>query len=187
MVIFMEKAYIKAFYTDLAAYNAGILAGDWIDLDNDLTDSISDVKKREFIDLHDGINRLDHEFFITDYDSNLHIDSGDEYADLDQLVELVNVINDQNLDPEIANVILDNECDLSHAIEIIQNGDFTVWNTDSDSDYDLGSAIADETGLLDYTPANIAQYFDFEAYGRDYRLSTIGDFSESGSYYVAIY
>lgn len=183
----MEKAYIKAFYTDLAAYNAGILAGDWIDLDNDLTDSINDVRDREFIDLHDGINRLDHEFFITDYDSNLHIDSGDEYADLDQLVELVNVINEQNLDLEIANVILDNEYDLDHAIEIIKNGDFCVWCTDSDSDYDLGSTIVEELGILNNIPDDIAQYFDYEAYGRDYRLSTTGDFSESRSYYVELY
>lgn len=187
MVIIMEKAYIKAFYTDLAAYNAGILAGDWIDLDDDLPDSINNVRDHEFIDLHDGVDRLEHEYFITDYDSNLHIDFCNEYADLDQLVELVNVINEQNLDPEIANVILDNECDLDRVIKIIKNGDFSIWCTDSDSDYDLGYAVIEQIGFLDNVPEIITQYFDYEKYGRDFRLSTVGDFSESGSYYVELY
>ena len=182
-----NKAYIKAFYTDLHAYNSGIFAGDWIDLDDNYQDAISEVVSREFPDLHDDLAPVDHEFFITDYDTNLSINVCKEHPDLDQLVDLVNVINSNGVDPEIANVIL-NECvSIDQAVRIIENGDFSVFYTEGDSDFDLGYAAAEESEILSDVPENVARYFDYAAYGRDIRIDSCGDFSADKKYYVYIY
>lgn len=184
-----EKAFIHVYYTDLSAYTAGIAAGAWLDVSDDIDDQINEITAHVFPDLHDGIAPADHEIFITDYDTNLKVSHG-EYLSIDdlyQLQDLVNVINDQGLDPEIANVILENAGGISEAIKTIQNGDYSVLAVDSTSDLDLGWAAAEAFDLLHNCPDLYAQYFDYAAYGRDYRLDTTGDFSDNGAYYVSIY
>lgn len=78
-------------------------------------------------------------------------------------------------DPEFALVFM--ACDnLDEAIKKFDNGDYRIYR-ECENDYDLGYEIATDLGIVKPNENSVvAQYFDFEAYGRDRRLN--GDFKQ---------
>lgn len=60
---------------------------------------------------------------------------------------------------------------LEEAIQKFENGDYNIYY-DCHNDYDLGFEIATQNDIVDPNDDSVlARYFNFEAYGRDYRLN----------------
>lgn len=174
----MEQAYIKLFIADQAAYDKGVLVGEWVDLSSDDLDAdINKIIATKFID--------DGNFFIANYDSNLFRVKG--YQDIDSLKKLLNVINDLSVDLEIVDTLINLLGDLDKVIKTLWHEKYTVIPVDCPSAYDLGVAAAWMRGLLNdkNTPQVLKDYFNFSKYGLD--LLRDGEFTDAGHYYISIF
>ena len=143
---------LSVFVTDLAAYNEGILRGEWLDLpcsEDDLNDCIERVTLGE-----------DHEIFITDFESDLGIKVS-EYENIYELNETLGDI-DENDYELIAAYLEAVSNDLSEAIE--NAPDCVLYG--ADSLVDLAYEFVEE-GLFGDIPESIANYIDYEAIARD--------------------
>lgn len=178
-----EKAYIRIFLADLDKYNEGIVKGDWIELDSKF-------------DLSVELKRLDieSEYLVADYESNLKNIKVAEYCsatELRQFGEIVTFINDAFLELEVADVII-YQAGLDYAWNVFKFEKYRVLDlsgypdTISNNDEKLGYYLTDESGMLNDLPDEISIYFDYEYYGRDYRIAGNGDFTESGNFYVEL-
>lgn len=172
-------ATLNIFVTSCSAYAAGSLAGDWFnvaDYDGD------DDAMLKAVGLKAGT-----EFFITDYDTDLHVDKS-EHIDVADLKAFLDAMKEEYCDEDVANVILD-ECsgDVREAAKIIRDGDYSVLDCYDDSDRSLGEAVAELNCVLDGMPDTIQTYFDYDAYGRDFRLEVRGGFTESRNAFVYLF
>ena len=73
--------------------------------------------------------------------------------------------------------------DLQEALDIIENGNYVVWNNCNDMS-DVAYYYMEETGMLKNVPSIIANYFDYEALGRDMDIE--GTYLEGDGYYLEI-
>lgn len=93
-------ALASIFITDLAAYNAGELRGEWVDLPCDV-DELDEI-----------INRIscggDHELFITDYETDIDGLEIGEYENIENLNERLQAFDDlDEYEKDIAAAILE--------------------------------------------------------------------------------
>lgn len=177
-------ALFRAFVTNLGAYNAGALIGKWVDFPtyntggewDDLLHSIGVVHdltdEDELKEIPDNLRDVAcEEYFITDYDDDYGICKGfGEYERIDDLEDIAEELDDMDESEQsvIIAIMNDENCDVQKAKDIYDNG-FSIL-CDPDSDYSIGYENAEEIGLLSGIPDNIANYFDYESYGRDLRL-----------------
>lgn len=172
----MSESVLSAFVTNLGKYNEGVLAGEWLKLPTD-TQTVQALFSRIGID---GVRY--EEFFITDYESavpGLHRYLG-EHESLDELNYLALLVEELD-EPEKFEAVLEYGEHSSSAKDIInftQNLDCYNLCPDVDTEEDLGRYYADELNAIDI-PDHIAQYFDYEAYGRDLAIEG-GEFVSGG-------
>ena len=77
---------------------------------------------------------------------------------------------------------------IEELITLVDNTDCYLIYHDIQDDFDLGYHLIEEMGLLQDWKASgnpLANYIDYEAYGRDVRLEQGGVLTENG-YYVAL-
>ena len=91
---------------------------------------------------------------------------------------------DAGLTAEETNVILDLTSSLDEASDIIRDDNYMIIYTRDRTDASLGDAIAEESGLNDQLSNTIARYFDYQKFGRDYRLEHIGDWTKNGREFI---
>lgn len=72
---------------------------------------------------------------------------------------------------------------LQEALDIIESGDYIIWS-DCHSMADVAYSYMEESGMLQNVPSNIANYFDYEALGRDMDIE--GTFLEGDGYYLEV-
>lgn len=72
---------------------------------------------------------------------------------------------------------------LQEALDIIESGDYIVWY-DCNSMADVAYSYMEESGMLHNVPSSIANYFDYEALGRDMDIE--GTYLEGDGYYLEI-
>lgn len=157
---------IKIFLTNLGKYNEGCLMGEWVKLPVP-EDKLEMVLKRI------GINSEYEEFFISDYESlfsNLHISEFSSIAELNELAERIDELEDFDYDK--LGAVLESESSMSIAemLEIIDELDSFELLEDVFDDSALGEYYADCGCIFAGVPDHIQRYFDFESYGRDIRL-----------------
>lgn len=157
---------IKIFLTNLGKYNEGCLMGEWVKLPVP-EDKLEMVLKRI------GINSEYEEFFISDYESlfsNLHISEFSSIAELNELAERIDELEDFDYDK--LGAVLESESSMSIAeiLEIIDELDNFELIEDVFDDSALGEYYADCCCIFAGVPDHIQRYFDFESYGRDIRL-----------------
>ena len=151
------KTILSVFVTDLAAYNAGELRGEWLELpttEDEITECIERVTSGE-----------DHEIFITDFESDIGMKAG-EYDSIENLNEQAQEFEDlDEWEQDIAEAIL--ECgaarDISEAVEMVD--DCTLYS-DCETLEDLARELVDD-GAFGDIPQSIANYIDYEAIARD--------------------
>jgi antirestriction protein len=159
------------FYS-LSDYNNGTLISKTFEIDDYETYEEFDQARTAWLDelteaLDDG--ELREEYIVADSD-----EIPDEYVGewtlSAELWDFLDVVN-SGLDVEVVKAGVDYGIPLDK-IEDAYFGEF-------ENDEELARECLENSGLLEDVPATIANYFDYEAYGRD--LSH--DFSQSGNYY----
>ena len=150
---------MKIYLTNLGKYNEGILQGEWVSLPVS-DDELDAVKERI------GINEYYEEWFITDYETEIPGFQISEYADLDELNDLAEQLED--LDDEQLEIVcayMENGSDLQYAID--HKDDAIICIGVCNDMEDVAYAYAEECGLLDGVPDHLRCYFDYAAFGRD--------------------
>lgn len=171
---------LKIFFTDLAAYNNGYLAGEWLTLPleiEELEANIKDVLAKGEQLCKDGIHE---EWFITDYEwEDVSIFSVDEYENIYTLNEKIKLI-DESIEPwqhRIVKVLLDNG--LADTIEdaIDKVDEVIVYENSTMADI-AEQYIEEYTDLNGYHPL-VIHHIDYEGIGRDLELE--GNFFRENS------
>ena len=180
---------LKIFLTDLNKYNNGQLFGEWIDV-FDVVNDCNDVDECIVKSLKQiGIDVTDpncHEWFITDYETDLDVSIG-EHESLETIFNFAKeVLYTDTEDVNVINCVLRYYSDGFNA-DLSRVDDVTVISgTNGVYDLsDLGYEMAEMTGIFNDCPEIVERYFDFEAYGRDIDLEVNG-FFEDGCYYYLV-
>jgi Antirestriction protein len=156
---------IRVYVANLAKYNAGILKGKWIDLPcDDLNDELDDI-----LGVDTEGNRIDEEYAIHDYETDiegLKISEYDSLTTLDELAERVEDLGTGEQDT-LAAIIAATGYDLGEALDVLEKGNYSFY-PGCDSLADLAQYMVDE-GLFGDTDqmGNLVNYIDYEALGRD--------------------
>lgn len=149
----------RIYVACLAAYNAGILHGKWIDC----TDSEDEIWQEIKEVLRTSPDPDAEEWAIHDYEGFGSWDIG-ENPDIAELAEYVHCIQNSDYDSDlIADVIAHRGYDIKDAIEYIENNYQGEYYTLAD----WAESFLEETGALESVPKDLRYYIDFAAYGRD--------------------
>lgn len=170
---------LKIYLTNLGKYNEGELIGEWIELPC-TDDELEAVKGRIRIsDEPDENGNFYEEYFITDYETDIHGLTVGEYDNLEELNELAETL--ENLDEyekEIIEAMISEGYTLEDAMD--RKDDCMIyWNCNNMAD--VAEEYAEEVGLLDSIPENLRLYFDFEAFGRDMSFEGHFVFTDQGN------
>ena len=164
---------LRAYITNLGKYNEGELVGQWVDFPCD-EDEFEDILQEIGVD-----GEQYEEWFVTDYECDIDEVAQElgEYVSLDELNRVAEALEDwdEGLGEAVINI---------WGIDTLLNStpDDYLW-FEANDDEDIGYYYAEEFGILDEVPANLRNYFDYEAYGRDIRLDTDSGLSDNG-YFV---
>ena len=156
----------KIYVACLASYNAGILHGDWIDLDGteDIQDRINEILKQSPIPDAEEHAVHDHEY----------CGSLSEYAglsDLENLKDAFEKVANENIEWELF-------CEFCNHVGYDIEADTVEKFSDSYSG--SGSSLVDwchgyldESGMLESIPENLRFYFNMEAFARDMEINDV--------------
>ncbi|MBQ8165416.1 MAG: antirestriction protein ArdA [Lachnospiraceae bacterium] len=179
----MDEKKIGLFITNLRDYTNGNLNGEWVYLPCSKEDMKEVFARRD-------INGNDSEYFITDYDINIHglYNNLGEFENLDELNYLATLINEmESYDYDKFINILEAGIDDCRSVSDYINLTFNIDNYDilpAHNDAELGMHIAEDLGVLDELPqingVDLAYYIDYEAIGRDYSINAMGNFGRDG-------
>lgn len=168
---------VKVWVGNLGKYNEGNLVGKWIELPID-EDDLEKVLESIGID-----NEEYEEIFIADYDIPFDSKELGEYTSIERLNEIAERYNDlEEYEKEVFNEI-SADFKLDEAFDIVEDGDYMIYSNCDDMT-DVAYEYVEETGLLDDVPETVAQYFDYESFGRDMEIE--GHFIKSNDGYVEI-
>lgn len=157
---------LKIFLTNLGKYVDGYLIGEWVKLPVP-RDKLNDILARIGIDEHNE------EYFITDFETTLANLEISEYASLDELNELAELIEDlTDGDYEKLSAVLETESPttIKAVIEIIGQLDEIDLLAEVTTDEQIGEYYAELSCIFQGVPDHIQRYFDYEQYGRDIRF-----------------
>jgi len=168
---------IIGYITNLGKYTEGFLIGEWIAFPID-EDDLEEVLE------HIGINEDYEEYFFTDWGSEFDgvAEYFGEYPQIDHVNEVAEQLESmRDYEKEVFEACVD-YWGFEEAIEKDLND--VYFYPDITSQYDLGLYVVRE---FDYDlwktldDLNVIDYFDFEAYGRNYEMNVYdGGFSSYG-------
>ena len=125
------------------------------------------------------------ETFISDYETDINGFEIREYANIDDLNELAEELeNFDEYELEAFGAMLEYGYATDEALKKVQDGEYRLYDG-CHSMADVAEMYADESGLLSSIPDDLRYYFDFEAYGRD--MDHNGHFAETDSGYIEIF
>ena len=166
---------LNVFINTWGNYNEnGADGGKWITL------PVENIKK-ELDKIAYDMNDLDPEFFINDYEwmTEVNVREIGEMENIEELNEEIARLSELNMhEQEVFTAAVE---EWGYDSVDLDNLDEYQLYTDIHTDYDLGYYLIHETGeyaLKDLGP--LANYFDYEAYGRDVRFEADGGFTSLG-------
>jgi antirestriction protein len=167
---------MRIYLTNLGKYNEGVLLGKWVTLPCTGAELQAVLKTI-------GIGGRYEETFITDYENDLGLRIN-EYASLRELNEVAERIDLLDTHELITlQAVIDHEApDIADVPEIIDRLDEYHLYSGVGSDEELGAYWIHEVGGYDLDRmGELANYIDYEAYGRDIRLNSCNsDFTQYG-------
>lgn len=193
-----SKYAFSAFITNLGKYNEGQLVGEWVGFPT-TRERLNDVFEKIGIGSRNQNGNIYEEYFITDYDTSISglTEKFGEYESIDELNYLANQIMELDESEEFWQAALsfgNYTGGIKDLINLTENMDCFNFLPKVGSDYDLGYYYIEESGAFDTsTMGNLANYIDYESYGRDVRLDEGGMFTDwgyivsNGSKFVELY
>ena len=165
------KTILSVWIGNLGAYNAGILRGDWYDLDN------YDLEELETA-VNELTNNGRNDYFIADSMSDYGVEVG-EYESLESLYAKYLTVQDiiEQYGENAADVIAAYTNNISDDLEHIYSYEFYFYS-DCYTMADVAFEYLDQNGGLDEMPEHLRNYFDYESYGRDMEIE--GNFYYAG-------
>lgn len=161
----METVKFRIALTNLGKYNEGDLVIEWLDLpfdDYELEDAKDAI----------GIGMRYEEWFVSDYESNIDVGIS-EGVDIHQLNEDIKLLIDRNTDAKAIRAISDGFYhDFNEVINIVESERF--YTVEAKNYTDLGYYLLTELDGIEL-PNNVADYFDFNEYGKDSEYHLYGD------------
>lgn len=165
---------IEAYVTNLGKYNEGELVGKWIELpigEEDFEEVLEEIGV-------DGENY--EEYFFTDYNYNdiedLNFGEYENIEDLNEIAEQLEDLRDYELD--VFNAIAQ-YFGVDYALEF--NIDDYSFYPDITNEEELGRYYIEELGCYDLEKlGDLANYIDYEAFGRDIAINANGGFTDYG-------
>ena len=161
-----------------------MLVGEWVKFPT-TAEELQKVFERIGIGSKDDFGRPYEEWFITDYDcyvDGLYEMLG-EYENLDELNYLASKL--EELDDhdyehfQAAMQVSDYTGSVKDLINLIDNLDKYEIYPGVEAYSDLGHYYIDEVGVMEI-PEHLANYIDYEAYGRDVAIDEMGQFTNYG-------
>lgn len=108
------------------------------------------------------------EFIVTDYEAPFAISEFDSVKKIAEKAEQIKDFSEN--ESEMLEFVLEHHTnDFDEAVEIVQNGDYRVYE-DCWSMSDVAAIIVEECGMLKNVPEICQNYFDYESYGRDLEI-----------------
>lgn len=176
----MSTFYLRVFLTNLPAYNSGLLRGAWVELP---------AKQEELLRVFESLGiTLPEQVFVSDYDTDLN-DAPEilgEHANLEKLNYLAELLDDlDKYDYEKYQAVLESGDFPSKSVDDLINLTFNLDNyilyPDVPDDDDLGRYYIEDSGCYDLSSmGNLANYLDYESFGRDVRYEEGGCFTSYG-------
>lgn len=171
---------IKGFITNLGKYNEGELIGKWIDFpisEEELNTVLKEIGCKYYDEeTEEFYNSTYEEYFFSDWDSELVFGEYESIDEVNEIAETVNAFSSWEEETFLA------ACELWGSSEVLENGiDSYNLYADIQSDYALGYYYAVESGCYDLDKmGSLANYIDYEAFGRDIRFESEGGFTSYG-------
>ena len=177
----------QAFVTNLGKYNEGELVGEWVKFPT-TEEEMQKVFERIGIGSKDEFGHVYEEWFITDYECPIYGVQKllGEYESLDKLNYLASRIDEMDKwDQEKFVAIMEAGCDevsdIDDLINLTYNLDCYDYLPDVTDEEDLGRYYIEEAGIYDTKAmGNLANYIDFERFGRDVAMDEGGRFTDDG-------
>ena len=165
---------IEAFITNAGKYAEGELRGDWLRFPTTKEDVQALLSRI-------GVDGTRHqEYFITDYKTDIDGLGLGEHENIDELNYFATLLSEMDkfsLDTFQAAVAHGDYTEsVKDLINLAQNHDCYDYHPGVGDDDELGRYLVDDLEMEKLSGA-AAIYFDYEAYGRDYRLNTGGIFT----------
>jgi antirestriction protein len=155
---YREQEELPAIYVaDLADYNAGILRGRWIEIDEhtDVADIWEEIREMLAEKGHE-------EWAVHDY-SNLPYDELGEWPNFEQVIEIAHAVTQHGYD------LVNGYLSWADVDQLSELGDRLIGIYESVEDY--AYEFIDDCYDLEKALGNLAGYFDYRAFARDLELS----------------
>ena len=177
----------EAFVTNLGKYNEGELVGEWVQFPT-TEEELKKVFERIGIGSKDDFGHAYEEWFITDYECPVYgvSEMFGEYESLDKLNYLASLIEEMDKwDQEKFVAIMEAGCDevsdIDDLINLTFNLDTYDFLPDVTDEEDLGRYYVEDAGIYDLRDMGVlANYIDYERFGRDVAMDEGGRFTDEG-------
>ena len=177
----------EAFVTNLGKYNEGALVGEWVKFPT-TEEEMQKVFERIGIGSTDEFGQPYEEWFITDYECPVHgvYDMLSEYESLDKLNYLASRIDEMDKwEQEKFVAIMEAGCDevsdIDDLINLTYNLDCYDFIPDIHDESDLGYYYVHDAGIYSEKELGpLANYIDYERFGRDIAMDESGKFTDEG-------
>ena len=177
----------EAFVTNLGKYNEGQLVGEWVKFPT-TEEEMQKVFERIGIGSTDEFGQPYEEWFITDYECPVHgvYDMLSEYESLDKLNYLASRIDEMDKwEQEKFVAIMESGCDevsdIDDLINLTYNLDCYDFIPDIHDESDLGYYYVHDAGIYSEKELGpLANYIDYERFGRDIAMDESGKFTDEG-------
>ena len=150
--------------------------GEWVKLPVP-ADKLDEVLERI------GIDGEYEEYFITDYEASFANLNLSEYTSIEALNSFAERLDEmESWEVEKLAAVLEYETvsSITDIMDIIDHLDDFDILADVEDDEGLGRYYAEEFCTLEAVPEHLRRYFDYEAYGRDIRLESVGCYTSYG-------
>lgn len=177
----------EAYVTNLGKYNEGALVGEWVKFPT-TQEEMQKVFERIGIGAKDEFGQVYEEWFITDYECPLHgvYDMLGEYESLDKLNYLAGRLEELDKGEQeklvaIMNGGCDEVSDIDDLINLTYNLDCYDFIPNINDASDLGYYYVHDAGIYEEKDLGpLANYIDYERFGRDVAMEENGRFTDEG-------
>lgn len=161
---------------NLGKYNEGELVGEWVDLPCDDFDAVFE---------RIGINERYEEIFIADFENDYgyHVDEYDNFEMLNEVAEELEALDEQ--EQAVYEALHDNGYNHDEALQIINSGDYSLWNDCNDMGDVAMEIYGDLLNDLEKDYPIFASNIDWDGIGRDIEYSNC--FYECSNGYVEVW